>query len=75
MRSETNDLMSMIDSLPIDKKTSLVDRILKSLHPLEKKVDDLWLEESERRVESLRSGNVQVIPGDEVFKALKKRNE
>ncbi len=75
MSSETNDLMSMIESLPIDVKTALVEKILKSLHPSEKKIDDLWIEEAERRFESIKSGKAQIIPGDEVFKAIKKRYE
>ncbi len=75
MNSETNDLISMIESLPIDVKTALVERILESLYPAEEKLDGLWNEEAERRLGSIKSERVRVIPGEEVFKAIRKRYE
>ncbi len=73
MDSETNDLMTMIESLPIDVKTALVEKILKSLYPTEEKLDGLWSEEAERRLGSIKSETVRVVPGEDVFKAI--RNE
>ena len=73
MGFETNDLMSQIESLPIDLKMALVEKILNSLHPSEAKIDDLWAEEVERRALDIKSGEVQAIPGDEVFRAIQGR--
>jgi len=52
---DTNELMSMVESLPIDIKAQLIDKLLKSLNPSQKKIDELWAEEAERRVVEARS--------------------
>jgi len=57
-------------SLPIEVRTQLVDKLLRSLHPVQKEIDKLWAEEAEKRVEEIKSGQVKTIPGDEVFKKI-----
>jgi len=47
---DTNELISMVESLPIDLKTRLIDRLLNSLQPSQTEIDALWAEEAERRV-------------------------
>ena len=37
----TKELMSMIETLPIDIKTQLVERLLNRINPSQKKIDDL----------------------------------
>jgi putative addiction module component (TIGR02574 family) len=73
MTSKTNDIMSMVESLPIDIKTKLVEKILNSLHPSQKEIDALWVKETEKRVTEIKTGKVKTIPGDEVFKEIRKR--
>ena len=73
MATKTKDLISMVESLPIEMKTELVEKILNSLHPSQKEIDALWVKESEKRVDEIRTGKVKTIPGDEVFKEIKKR--
>ena len=63
----------MVESLPVDIKTILVEKILDSLHPTKHEIDDLWKIEAERRVEEIRSGKVKTIPGQEVFDAIRER--
>ena len=70
MSPKTNDLISMIDFLPIDAKTALVEKILASLHPLQKEIDDAWTKKAEERISEIKSGKIQVIPGNEVFKEI-----
>jgi putative addiction module component (TIGR02574 family) len=70
---KTDELISMVEALPIDIKTLLVDKILQSLHPSQKEIDELWAKEAERRVEEVRTGEVKTIPGDEVFKEIRER--
>ena len=57
-------------SLPVEIRTQLVDKLLRSLHPVQKEIDKLWAEEAEKRVEEIKSGKVKTIPGDEVFKKI-----
>ncbi|MCL5421925.1 MAG: addiction module protein [Nitrospirae bacterium] len=73
MTTKTNDIMSIVESLPIDIKTKLVEKILNSLHPSQKEIDALWVKEAEKRVTEIKTGKVKTIPGDEVFKEIKKR--
>jgi len=70
---KTNDLMTMAESLPLDLKTQLIDRLLKSINPSEKEIDKLWAKEAERRVEEIKSGKVKPIPGEKVFKEIRER--
>ena len=63
----------MAESLPIDLKTRLIDRLLNSLQPSKAEFDALWAEEAEKRIEEIKSGNVKTIPGDEVFKEIHDR--
>ncbi|MBI5190440.1 MAG: addiction module protein [Nitrospirae bacterium] len=73
MATKTADLISMVESLPVDMKTALVERLLDSLHPSQKEIDALWAKEAEKRVEEIRTGKVKTIPGDEVFRELRKK--
>ena len=70
---KTNDFMTMAESLPLDLKTQLIDRLLKSINPSEKEIDKLWAKEAERRVEEIKSGKVKSVSGEEVFKEIQER--
>ena len=69
----TNELMAMAESLPIDIKTQLIERLLSSLSPAQKELDELWAAEAEMRVNEIREGKVKTIPGDQVFKEIRER--
>jgi putative addiction module component (TIGR02574 family) len=73
MNSETIDIMERAEMLPIDMKLELVDRLLESISPSQKEIDELWKIEIERRVEEVRSGEVQTIPGEQVFAEIEER--
>ena len=73
MAVKTNDLISMVESLPVDIKTTLVEKILGSLHPSRKEINALWAKKVEKRVEEIKTGKVKTIPGEEVFREINKR--
>ena len=73
MATKTTELISMIESLPVDIKTKLIEKILNSLHPSQKEIDELWAREAEKRVEDIKTGKVKTISGKEVFKEIHKR--
>ncbi len=55
-------------ALPPDARALLADRLLNSLDPpLREDVDRLWAIEAERRVQEIQDGEVEPIPGEEVF--------
>ncbi|MDP2681339.1 MAG: addiction module protein [Deltaproteobacteria bacterium] len=68
MKSE--ELFDEAVSLPVEIRAQLVDKLLRSLHPVQKEIDKLWAAEAEKRVEEIKSGKVKTIPGDEVFKKI-----
>ena len=70
---DTNEFISMAESLPIELKTRLIDRLLNSIEPSQAEIDNLWAKEAERRVDEIKSGKVKTIPGDDVFKEIYNR--
>ena len=73
MTAQTMDIMERAEMLPIDLKLELVDRLLESISPSQKEIDELWKVEAERRVEEVRSGKVKTIPGEQVFDEIRSR--
>ncbi|QTA86786.1 addiction module protein [Desulfonema magnum] len=67
---DAEKLMSAAESLPLELKTELIERLLDSLNPSHREIDELWAEEAERRVKELRTGKVKAIPGEEVFREI-----
>ncbi len=70
---KTKDLIAEVTSLPVEERAIIVDSILKSLNPPESEIDRKWKEVAIRRVQEIRSGNAELIPGDEVFRKIQKR--
>jgi putative addiction module component (TIGR02574 family) len=73
MATKTKELISMVESLPVDVKTTLVEKILNSLHPSQKEIDALWAKEAERRVKEIKTGKVKTISGENVFKEIREK--
>jgi len=42
--------------------------------PTSTEIDHLWAEEAERRVQEVDNGIVELIPGEEVFKKITKKD-
>jgi putative addiction module component (TIGR02574 family) len=70
MTTKTKELISMVESLPVDIKTKLVEKILESLYPSQKEIDALWVKEAEKRVKEIKTGKVKPVSGDKVFKEI-----
>ncbi len=70
---KTNDLFAEAISLPLDIRTQLVDKLLRSLHPTQKEIDELWAIEAEKRVQEIRIGKTTPIPGEDVFRKIGER--
>ncbi|MHC1742330.1 MAG: addiction module protein [Syntrophobacteraceae bacterium] len=68
-----DELISEAISLPIEIRLQLVEKILESLNPSHKDIDELWAIEAERRVAEIEKGEVETVPGEEVFRKLHDR--
>jgi hypothetical protein len=66
-------LFNEIDILPIDLKTKIVDKILNSIQPITKSMDDLWIEEVNKRKSEIENNQLTLIDGNEVFYKIAKR--
>ena len=66
-------LFEEVDILPIDLKTKLVDRLLSSINPMDKEIDNLWIKEAKSRKEEIKEENLNLINGEEVFKKIQKK--
>lgn len=66
-------LISEAISLPVEIRLQLVERLLESLNPSHKEIDELWAIEVERRVAEIETGEVKTVPGEEVFRKLHNR--
>ena len=67
-------LLRDVLSLPLESRTELVDKLLESLNvPIKEDIEQSWAEEAEKRLGEIVSGNVETIPGDEVFKKIRDR--
>jgi putative addiction module component (TIGR02574 family) len=55
-------------SLPSEARALLADKLVESLDPAEGGlIRQLWASEAKRRIDDVRSGRVQTIPGDEAL--------
>jgi hypothetical protein len=71
-------LMAEALELPERDRAAFAARLLRSLEPDDEPVtveewEAAWGEEIERRVQQIRSGNVELVDGDEVLKAARAR--
>lgn len=73
MTTQAAELMDVVDSLPIDMKLELIDHLLESISPKSEEIDEAWKTEVERRIDEVESGEVQLVPGEEVFARLQER--
>jgi len=61
-------------SLPQEDRAELADEILQSLDEADQdEVDARWAWEAEDRISAFDRGEIQAIPGEEVFSSLKPR--
>lgn len=61
-------ITEVILSLPSDARALLADRLVESLDPItDPDIRDIWATEALRRLDEVRSGRVESIPGDVVL--------
>ncbi len=68
-----NNIIDEILSLPVEERALIADSLLRSLNRPDKSIDAKWIETTRRRLEELRSGKVNPVPGEEVFAKINKR--
>lgn len=74
MAANFDDVIKDALSLPPGARAMLADHLLQSLDAEnQKRIDAIWGEEAERRMQEIRDGKVQPIDGKLVMKELRAR--
>lgn len=72
-----DQLEDAADKLPIPLRERLIERLLKGLRgeheSAEVEISKAWLDEAERRLDELRTGRIQALPGDQLFENVRRR--
>ena len=69
----TKELIAEAISLPVEERALVVDSLLRSLNLPENDIDEKWASLAERRLDDLRSGCAEPVPGNEVFNKIWQR--
>jgi len=64
----TKELLDEALKLKPKERALLVESLIKSLDQPQKELDEIWAEESEKRLKAYREGKLEGIPMEEVFK-------
>jgi hypothetical protein len=64
---DTEQLIENAISLPVEKRSLVIDCLLKSLNQPCPEVDKEWAELASKRVDELRSGKVEPLSSEEVL--------
>ena len=65
----TKEIFSEALKLKPEDRFSLVEGLLKSLDEPDKKLDDIWAEEAEKRLRAYREGRLEGIPLEQIFQS------
>ena len=71
----TKKLIDEAVALPVEERVLMVDSLLRSLNQPESGIDDKWIIVARKRLAEMRSGSVEIVPGDKVFERIWKRFE
>ena len=58
----TKEIMEEALKLKPEERFTLVEGLIKSLDEPDKKLDDIWAEEAEKRLKAYREGRLEGIP-------------
>lgn len=64
----TKDLLNEAMKLKPEERFTLVEGLIKSLDEPDKELDEIWAEESEKRLKAYREGKLEGIPMEDIFK-------
>jgi putative addiction module component (TIGR02574 family) len=75
MSAQGLEVLDKALALSVKERGLLIDRLVESLDdgPAEEGVEDAWAEEIKRRVDDVRLGRVETIPGERLRERLNAR--
>ncbi len=74
MSSDSRKIERKAQDLPAKDRARIALKLIESLDDgVDEDVDELWLDEAERRLAELDAGDVEARPADEVLEDIKKK--
>ncbi|HPD47671.1 MAG TPA: addiction module protein [Anaerohalosphaeraceae bacterium] len=64
----SKEILEQALQLKPEERLTVVEGLLKSLDEPDKKLDEIWAEEAEKRLKAYREGRLEGIPMEEIFK-------
>ncbi len=64
----TKELLDEAMKLKPEERLSLVEVLIQSLDEPDKRLDEIWAEEAEKRLAAYREGRLEGVPMEDVFK-------
>ena len=62
-----SDILEKVLQLRPEERSRIVDGILRSLDEPDPRIDQIWTEEAQRRLDAYRNGRIGGVPFKEVF--------
>ena len=72
---KTQKLINEALSLPVEKRTLVVDSLLRSLNHPESAIDKEWAAVAQSRLAEIKNGSIKPVPGKEVFEKIWRKFE
>ncbi|CAM3450488.1 addiction module protein [Arcobacter aquimarinus] len=63
----TNEIIKEAINLKPQEKYLIIESLILSLNEPNKEIEKLWIEESEKRLEEYKNGNLETLSLEEVF--------
>lgn len=74
MASNFEKLEREVRALSSREKAALTQMLIEDLDPtVDENVEEMWIEEAQRRYEAYRAGNIKAVPGNEAIRRARKR--
>ncbi len=64
----SKEVLKQALKLKPEERFTVVEGLLKSLDEPDKKLDEIWAEEAEKRLKAYREGSLEGIPMEEIFR-------
>ena len=64
----SKDVLEQALKLKPDERFIVIEGIIKSLDEPDSSLDNIWVDEAEKRLKAYRAGNLEGIPMEEIFK-------
>lgn len=62
------EILEQARDLKAEERFMIVEGLLKSLDEPDRKIDEIWAEEAEKRLNAYRDGKLEGVPMEEIFR-------